>query len=75
MEVDEPAPKTTLPSAKALDEDKGLHGTRIVNLLYDLLPGFEIYVGRVTKNEESLANALKDIAAVSFCSVRVALQH
>ncbi|KAF2191249.1 subtilisin-like protein [Zopfia rhizophila CBS 207.26] len=46
-----------------VDEDKGQHGTRIVNLLHDILPKFEIFVGRVTIDKNGLADAKDNIAA------------
>ncbi|KAH7393805.1 hypothetical protein DE146DRAFT_790176 [Phaeosphaeria sp. MPI-PUGE-AT-0046c] len=52
-----------LSSATPLDEDESLHGTRIVNLLYDLLPDVEIYVARVIKNVAGLAEAQQAILA------------
>lgn len=75
MEVDKPGINPILPITEAVDEDADLHGTCIVNLLYDLLPDSEIYVGRVSKDASGLAKASKDIAAVSSRSVSLALQH
>jgi hypothetical protein len=75
MEVDGPATKLISPTTEPLDEDEDLHGTRIVNLLHDLLPDSEIYVGRVTKDVAGLAKASRDIAAVSLCLIRLVLQH
>jgi hypothetical protein len=72
MEVDDPVTELISPATEPLDENGTLHGTRIVNLLHDLLPGFEIYVGRIIKDVAGLAKASKDIAAVSICLVKLA---